>query len=859
MFFWRKKREHDIERELSSDLELETSEQEERGLSPEDARYAAKRAFGNTTLVKEEVRKMWGWTAIDQILQDLRFAARTLRKSSGFTIATVLTLAVGISANSAIFSIVNGVLLKPLAFPQSDQLVEIFAKDAQGHRQLVSQPDLDDWRAMTRSFSGLASWAGQSVNLTGLEQPERVIGMFVSSNFLPVLGVAPAIGRGFAEGEDRIGGHRVALLSDAIWHSRFGADPHILGRTIELNGEPYTIVGVLPPSFAFPLMNPDVVLPAFKYPNYSMVRGQTSCFVMAPLRKGVSIQEARAEMDSSASRLAAAYPASNEGQGAMVLSLKEDVVADRKPSLLALAGAVAFVLLIACANVASLLIARMVARERERTVRIALGASRSRLISHVLAETLLLAGAGGLLGLLFAIWSVPRIASSIAVYLPFGTKIELDSAVVVFTLAVSLAAAFLVAAIPAWQSSSVKSLRVRGDAFGAGKSRTRSILVIGEIALVLVLLVGAGLMIKSFSELGRVNPGFDPHNLVTLAYRVPRNKYPSGAQQAQFHHEVVSKIKALPGVLAATSVRAVPFGGNGNRAEFFLADRPEPPISQRPQALINFADPDFFSTMRVPVLEGRVFNEHDQADGPYVVVINQTLARQYFNGRDPIGQHLSFPQIQRTGEIVGIVGDVKQYTLTDPPAPQIYGALAQNPFIFTSLAVRTVGDPLKMANQIRRAIWQVDKDQPVWSVYSFDEIIATQSHLRQLITAMMGAYAFVALVLASIGIFGVISYSVSQRTAEIGVRMALGASAGDVARLVLQQVFLMTGMGIAIGAGAAVWLSRYLRTELYAVKPIDPGVYAVVMALLAAVAILACLIPTRRATKVDPMVALRYE
>lgn len=800
-----------------------------------------------------------GITAIEQIWQDLRFAVRTLRKSSGFTIATILTLAIGISANSAIFSIVNGVLLKPLPFEHSNQLVEVFSRDAQGHRQLVSQPDLDDWRTMTRSFSGLASWAGQSVNLTGLEQPERVIGMFVSSNFLPVLGVAPAIGRGFTAGEDRIGGHRVALLSDAIWHSRFAADPHVLGRTIELNGEPYTIVGVLPPSFAFPLMNPDVVLPAFKYPNYSMVRGQTSCFVMARLRKGVSIQEAQAEMGAVAGRLAAAYPASNKGQGAMVLSFNEDVVAQLKPSLMTLAGAVAFVLLMACTNVASLLIARMVARERERAVRIALGASRSRLISHVLAETLLMAGAGGGLGLLFSIWSVPRIASSIAVYLPFGAKIELNTAVVVFTLAISLAAAFLVAAIPAWQSSSVKSLRTHGEGSGARKNRTRSILVVSEIALALVLLVGAGLMVKSFSELGRVNPGFDPHNLLTLAYRVPRNKYPSGAQQAQFQREVVSKIKALPGVLAATSVRAVPLGGNGNSSEFFLADRPEPSVFERPQALLNFADPNFFSTMSIPVLKGRVFNEHHQADGPFVVVINQTLARQYFSGRDPIGQRLSLPQIQRTGEIVGVVGDVKQYTLTDPPAPQIYGALAQNPFIFTSLAVRTVGDPLKMANQIRRAIWQVDKDQPVWSVQSFEEILRTQSHLRQLITVMMGAYAGVALVLASIGIFGVISYSVSQRTAEIGVRMALGARPADVARLVLQQVFLMTTIGITIGAGAATWLSRYLRTQLYAVSPLDPGVYATVAMLLAVVAIVACLIPARRATKVDPMVALRYE
>ncbi|HZS52920.1 MAG TPA: ABC transporter permease, partial [Bryobacteraceae bacterium] len=466
-------------------------------------------------------------------------------------------------------------------------------------------------------------------------------------------------------------------------------------------------------------------------------------------------------------------------------------------------------------------------------------------------------GAG--LGLALAFWTVPKIAPAITVYLPYGAEIALDNTVVIFTLAISVLTAFVIAAIPCWQSSNVEFLRMRSGGSVAGKHGVRGALIVGEIALALVLLVGAGLMIKSFSELGQVKPGFDPHNLLTLAYRVPRTKYPSGPQQAQFHHEVVSNIKALPGVIAATSVRAVPLGGNGSRSEFLLTDRPEPPISQRPTALLNFADPDFFSTMRIPLLKGRVFNEHDQADGPYVIVINQTLARRYFNGRDPIGQRLAFPQLQRTGEIVGVVGDVKQFTLTDPPEPQIYGVLAQNPFIFTSLAVRTSGDPLKMVNQIRQAIWHADKNQPVWSVHSFDEIIGTQSHLRVLITTLMAAYAMLALVLASIGIFGVISYSVRQRTVEIGVRMALGARTFDVASLVLQQVLIMAGVGIVIGAGAATWLSRYLRTQLYAVSPLDPGVYAAVSILLAAVAISACIIPMWRAAKVDPMVALRYE
>jgi putative ABC transport system permease protein len=489
-----------------------------------------------------------------------------------------------------------------------------------------------------------------------------------------------------------------------------------------------------------------------------------------------------------------------------------------------------------------------------------LGASRARLISHVLAEAVLLAGAGGGLGLLLAIWSVPVIAHAIAAYLPDGTVIALDRPRVLFTLGVSLATALLIAAIPAWQSSNANALREgRGAASGGRKNRSRSILVAGEIALALVLLVGAGLMIRSFSELGRTDPGFDTHHLLTLAYRIPRSKYPSAAAQSQFHRDVVAKIEAVPGVMAAASVRAVPLGGNGSREEFLLTDRPEPPAAERPHALLNFADPHFFAALRIPVLEGRAFSVHDRPDGNYVVVINRTLAHRYFSGRDPIGQHLRLPSLGQTAEIVGVVGDVKQFTLADPPEPQIYGALAQNPFIFTSLAVRTSGDPLRMVNPIRRAIWQVDKDQPVWSIHSFDEIIATQSHFRQLVTAVLAAYAAVALILASIGIFGVISYAVSQRTAEIGVRMALGARPCDVAGLVLRQGASLIVAGLTAGLAVAMWLSRYLRSELYAVSPLDPQVYAAVAVLLTVVAVAACLVPARRASKVDPTVALRYE
>jgi putative ABC transport system permease protein len=815
-------------------------------------------------LEAEEVRAAWGWRAIERALEDLRYAARTLRRSPGFTTAAVLTLAIGISANSTMFSVVDGVLLKPLPYGRADRLVEVFARDAQGHRDYVSQPDLDDWRAMTRSFNGLASWVPQSVTLTGIEEPERVVGVFVSANFLPVLGVAPAMGRGIAPGEDGApagrGGERVAVLTDRLWRSRFGADAGVLGKVADLNGEPYTIIGVLPASFVFPQFDVDLLLPAFKYPNYSVDRGKASCAVLGRLRDGVSIERAQAEMDTVAARLAASFPGSDRTRGVTVAGFKEDVISGLKPSVVALAGAMGFVLLIGCANIAGLLIARIAGRQRERAVRIALGAGRIRLISHALAEASLLCGAGAGIGLLLSVWSVPAIGAAIAGYVPFGTTIELDPVVIAVTLGVSVMAALLVAAIPAFQCLQTEALRAgRGGPASAGKNRTRGILVAGEIALALVLLAGAGLTIESSFALARVRPGFNTRNLLTLAYRVPRNKYPSGRAQTEFHRAVVASIKTLPGVLAAASVRAVPFGGNGGSAEFLLTDRPEPAAAERPHALLNFADPCFFSTMEIPVLAGRVFNEHDEETSPYAIVIDRTLARRYFDGRNPIGQHLRIPSIDRTGEIIGVVGDIKQFTLADQEEPQIYGAVAQNPFIFTSLAVRTAGDPLQMVNAIRRAIRQIDKDQPVWMVRSFDEILAMQSRWRRLVTAALGAYAAVALLLASIGVFGVVSYTVRQRTAEIGIRMALGARPAGIGRLILRQGFSMAAAGIVCGTAVAMWLSRWLGSQLYAVSPLDPGVYAAAAALLLAIAMAASWIPARRAAKIDPATALRHE
>ncbi len=548
------------------------------------------------------------------MIRDIRYALRGLRRSPGFAIATVLTLALGIGANSAIFSVVNAVLLKPLPYKNPDQLTLVYTIAPGGVQNFVSQPDLEDWRASSRSFSGFASLVSQSVNLTGGDQPDRVVGSFVSANYFGVFAIQPALGRLFAASEDQPGAPLAAVLTDRIWHNHFGADPNILGRGLLFNGEPYTVIGVLRPDFVDYPWDSDVFLPAFKYTGYVFDRSKQIGAVVGRIRPGISMPQAQAEMNTIAARLAAAYPDTNRDRGIQIVSLKEIVVMDLRPSVLALAGAVAFVLLIACTNVAGLFAARMVGRERERAVRLALGAGRAQLISHVLAEAAVLAISGGAVGLALAWWSVKAISNAIASQLPAGTSLSLDSTVLLFTAGSALISALLIAVIPAWQSSAGPIRRQsHGAGAGAARNRARNFLAVGEIAMAMVLLIGAGLTLKSLLELGRARTGFDTRNLLTFEYRVPPAKYPSGRAQNEFHRQVIEQIRAVRGVIAATSVRAVPLGGNGETADFLIADRPEPSPAERPRGLFNAADPHFFSTVRIPLLRGRVFDQHDSA------------------------------------------------------------------------------------------------------------------------------------------------------------------------------------------------------------------------------------------------------
>jgi putative ABC transport system permease protein len=806
---------------------------------------------------------------METLIQDLQYGMRMLIKHRGLTAVALLTLALGIGANTAIFSVVNAVLLRPLPFAEPEQLVVALTRTSKIPRDWVTYPDLRDWRQQSELFSEFSAFAGQSVNLTGREEPTRIVGNFVSDNFFKTLKIDVALGRGFLPGEDEAGAERVAILTDALWRDRFGADPNLIGTSLILNGQPFTVGGVLPPEFHFQWGDADVWLPIRSYPNFSDDRRKTAAAVIARLKPGVTLKQAQSEMDTIAGRLAEQYPETNAERRVVVEGFQDFVVKDLKPSLFVLLGAVGFVLLIACANVANLLLARALTRQKEMALRAALGASRVRLVRQLLTETVMLSLVGGALGLLLALWGTDLLAANSPSGLPAGVTIKLDPTVLGFTLAMSMITGLLFGLAPALKFSKpdlYETLKEGGKTSGAGSvgGGARGVLVVSQVALALVLLIGSGLMIRSFLNLLSVAPGFNPQNLLTLEYRVPRNKYPDGRQQWNFHNKVVEHVRALPGVASASVVLALPYSGNGGSLSFVPIDHPEPPKGEEPLAQRNSADSYYFQTMQIPLLSGRVFGEQDQTGTAQVVVINQTMARRYWPNEDPIGKRIrivdtGLGESNVTASIVGVVGDVKHGSLDEESISQVYLAFAQNPFIFATLVVRTQPEPMSMANAVRGAVWSVDKDQPVWKVRTVEFLIDRDLGPRRFMMALLGGFAALALLLAAIGIYSVISYSVTQRTHEIGVRMALGARGGDVLTLVIRQGMTLTLIGVGAGLVAAFALTRLLAGMLFGVKVTDPLTFGAISFLLTAVALGACLVPARRATKVDPIVALRYE
>jgi putative ABC transport system permease protein len=803
--------------------------------------------------------------------QDLRYGARMLMKKPGFTIIAVLALALGIGANTAIFSVVNGVLLRPLPYADSSRLAVLWGTQPKLDLKVLpnSGPDFVDWKNQNTTFERLAAFEEASFNLAGEGEAERVESAAVSADLFTLLGVQPQTGRSFNSDEEKSGHNKVAVLSYRLWQRRFGANPNLVGQPIALNGEGYTVVGVMPANFRFPEGNKtiDVWVPLVADTELMNQRGHRDLLVVGRLKQGVTLAQAQTEMSVIANRIAQQYPGSNEDWGVSVVSLQKQVTAAIEPALLVLFVAVGCVLLIACANVANLSLARAATRQKEVAIRLALGASRGRLVRQFLTESMLLAVLGGALGLLLAFWGVDALVSLLPEDVPRVDMIGVDRYVLGFTLLVSLVTGVLLGLVPAQQATKpdlTEALKEGRKSLMAisPRNRVRSLLVISEVALALVLLIGAGLMLKSFRQLQKVDPGFNPQNVLTMQIALPELKYEEEKQQAIFFHQLLERVESLPGVVSAGISTNLPFRED-SQSDFNIEGRPEPETVR--DALIasnGSVSPNYFRAFGIPVLKGRAFTEQDTADSMPVAVINETLARRYWPNEDPLGKRLRLGAEEDGAPlctIVGIVGDVRHYDLDKQPNAELYFPYQQQPKPSMSLVVRTASDPLKIIAAVRNEVQAIDREQPVYNVVTMESRLTESIASRRLSVMLLGIFAVLALVLASVGIYGVVSYSVTQRTHEIGVRMALGAQARDVLRLVVGQGMLIALIGVAVGLTGAFALTRLMSSLLYGVSATDPLTFVVISLTLSLVALVACYLPARRAMKVDPMVALRYE
>ncbi|HJQ25180.1 MAG TPA: ABC transporter permease [Blastocatellia bacterium] len=801
---------------------------------------------------------------MQMLSQDLRYGARMLTKRPGFTFIAVITLALGIGANTAIFSVINAVLLRALPYHNGGQLAMLFAADAKGQRDVISLAEAQDFAAQMTALDDFAAFQSQSVNLTGLDQPERVRGGFVTANFFDVFNLSPVLGRTFARGEDQPGAERVTVVNEGFWQRHLNSDPDLTGKKVILNGEPYSVVGVVTSAFKQPL-DPDVEvwMTAQRFPGNAGKRDDRFLFGIGHLKPNVSLEQMQAEAQTVAAQMAQQYPNENAGRGAKAEMLGELLVQDIRPILLVLFAAVGFILLIACANLANLTMARGAARLKEFALRAALGAGRWRLVRQLLTETTLLALLGGGLGLLIASWGIDGLLAVNPGVLP-PDAVHVETRVLLFTLGASIFTGIIFGLAPALQLSRVDLHTVlkeggRSGGEGAGARRARSVFVVVQVALSLVLLVGGALLIKSFYRLVQIDPGFKPANLLTFEYRTPRNKYTKSDAQWEFHRQVVERLKEVPGVESAALVRGLPFSGNGQSVRILLPDRDAPPKGQEPQVLWNSATPSYFETMGIPFVHGRLFDSRDQLNTPVVFVINQTMARRFWPDQDPIGKQIKMVGEGTTGTVVGVVGDARQYYLAEEQQPQVYDCYSQFPGYFATVVVRTSVEPMSLATAARDAVWKVDKDQPVWKIRSEEFLLTRNIADKRFLMLLMGIFAALALTITAIGLYGVVSYTVGQRTQEIGIRMALGARAGDILAMILRQGMRMVLIGLVVGLAAAFALTRLMASLLYGTSATDPLAFMTIALLLAGVALVACFVPARRATRVDPMVALRYE
>ena len=807
---------------------------------------------------------------MNKLIQDLRYGIRTLLKKPGFTVIAVATLALGMGASTVIFTVVNAALLRGLPYKEPNRLYHLWERTPKSDfsKREFSYPDYQDYQ-QNNVFEALAAYSGGGAILSGVGDPESINTPRASANFFSVLGVDAHIGRTFQAGEDAPNGPRVTILTYGLWQRRFGADPNVVGRGVTLNGQTYTIIGVLPPTFQFALMNADLWIPYQPTKNQLAFRFMHGTNVIGRLKPGVTPEQAQSEMNVIAGRIEQQFNDSHAGTSARVIPLQEEIVGTVRPILFVLLAAVAFVLLIACANVASLLLTRSLARQKEVAIRAALGASRWRVIRQLLTEAILLSLAGGALGLVIASWGVPAMVATLPENqldaLPFLKSLQIDLGILGFSFALSLLTGMVFGLAPALQSSRLdltEALKEGGRHASAGSGqRLRSALVVGEIAMAVVLLVGAGLMMKSLLRLLQTNVGFDTENLLTMGIALSPTKYPQAQQVFNFHTQLQERVRSLPGVVGAGTVDILPVNG-GNTTRFNVDGDPIPPPGKETEANMRVVDEQYFQTIGVPLLAGRMFNDRDQDGAPTVVIIGKTIADRMFSGRDPIGRKLRYTSIETDPvTIVGVVGDVKITGLDEEIRPVLYYPFRQAGDYFSSFVVRTNTDPTSIANAVRSEVRNLDPDAAILNVKTMEGMISeTQaSFIRRFPALLIGIFAGVALLLASIGIYGVVSYSVSQQIHYIGIRMALGAGPGDILKMVLKQGMVLAIAGVAIGVVAALALTSLLTALLYQVKATDVTTFAIVSGTLFAVALLACYLPARRATKVDPLVALRYE
>jgi predicted permease len=806
------------------------------------------------------------------LLQDLRYGARMLWKNPGFTLIAVITLSLGIGANTAIFSVIDALMLRPLPFKEPDNLFQVWETDVnRGYNEKdASYPNFADWRDQNQVFEQIAIYSGGAYILTGAAEPERIQGAIVSTTFFPLLGVKPIVGRVLLQEEDYPNKVFSVVMSERLWRRRFNSDPQIIGRNISVDLESFTVIGVVPniSDLAGLPNDTDLWMPISHGYGFDNRRGH-GYLVMARLKLGVTREQAQADIDRIAGSLAMRHPNSNTGHGVKLVPLQEQIVGDFKLALLALLGAVLFVLMIASANVANMLLARAAGRHKEIAIRAALGAGRFRIIRQLLAESLLLAGLGGGGGLLLAVWGVYLLVAFGPAKLPRAGEVAVDMRALGFTLAVSLLTGIIFGLAPALQSSrpdlneELKDGR-RGATGSVSQRRMRSLLVVSEIALSLMLLVGAGLLMKSFLKLQAVDPGFNPNNLLTMRVSMEGPDYENAESRIAFYDQLLDKINALPGVQSAGARYHIPLAPDDGYANlaFTLEGRFYDPAN-RPTAFYNTVSPDLFRTMEIPVSKGRPFNAHDDQKAQKVIIINETLGRRYFPGEDPIGKRMTLedenPKEEDWATIVGVVKDTKPLAMDGKPAPEMYMPFAQQPGRSMALMIRTTNKPESVAAAVRRSVQALDKNQLVYVVRTFEGVMSDAVATPRFRASLLGVFAAVALILAMVGVYGVMSYAVTQRTREIGIRMALGAEPRDALKMVMKQGAKLAIAGVAIGSGGAAALTWLIEELLFDVRAADPATFVAAPLLLAGAALLACYLPARRATKVEPIVALRCE